>query len=156
MSVAATLKDYLNSLHFQYDTVRHAHTDSALRTAEAAHVSGELVAKPLLMGDEHSYVLVVIPASHRLEPKRLNEVTGRHLTMISEDELEMAFTDCEKGAVPAAGEAYGIDTLVDQGLYNQDDVYFESGDHENLIHMAGEQFRSLMANAQQVDVSHHM
>lgn len=156
MTVAATLRDYLDSLHFKYDTVNHTHTDSALRTAEAAHVSGERVAKPILFGDEHSYVLVVIPASHRIEPKLLNEVTGRHLSMISEEELEMAFVDCEKGAVPAAGEAYGIDTLVDKGLLVENDIYFESGDHENLIHMAGEEFRNLMANAQRVEVSHHM
>ena len=156
MTVAATLKDYLNSLHYKYDTVAHTHTDSSLRTAEAAHVSGEQVAKPVLLGDDHSYLLVVIPASHRLDVKRVNKFTGRHLKMITEDELEMAFADCEKGAVPAAGEAYGIDTLVDSGLVEQKDVYFESGDHETLIHMEGETFRNLMVNAEKVDVSHHL
>lgn len=154
MSIAMTLREYLSSLHFGYDTIRHPHSDSTLQTANAAHVSSELVAKPLLFGDESSYVLVVIPASHRIDNKKLNQQTGRHLEMVSEEELESAFIDCERGAIPATGEAYGIDTLVDDGLLAEDDVYFESGDHELLIHMHGRQYRDLMKNAAKVNVSH--
>lgn len=153
MSMAMTLKEYLVSLHFTYDTIRHPHADTSLQTAVSAHVSADLVAKPLLFGDEQSYVLIVIPASHKIDNKKLQEQTGRHLLMVSEEELEAVFIDCEKGAIPATGEAYGIDTLVDEGLMTRDDVYFESGDRELLIHMRGDTYRQLMKCAKQVSVS---
>ncbi len=154
MSMAMTLKEYLNCLHFGYDTIRHPHADSALQVANAVHISGKSVAKPLLFGDEHSYVLVVIPASHRIDNGKLNQQTGRRLSMVSEEELESAFIDCDKGAIPATGEAYGIDTLVEDGLLVQDDVYFESGDYELMVHMRGDQYRELMKEAAKVSVSH--
>ena len=34
-------------------------------------------------------------------------------------------------------------TLVDDELDRQDDIYFEAGDHETLIHLTGKQFRKL-------------
>ena len=156
MSVATTLKEYLDGLHLAYDIVTHTHTDSSLRSAEAAHVSGEQVAKAILLGDEHSYLLVVIPASHRLEVPQLNKLMSRHLEMVVETEIEAAFSDCEKGAIPAVGEAYGIDTIVDAGLMQQAAVYFEAGDHEHLIKMKKPEFGELMKHAQKVHVSHHL
>jgi len=156
MGVATTLKDYLSSLHLHYDTIVHTHSDSSLRTAEAAHVSGDQLAKSVLLGDEHSYMLVVIPASHRLEVDRLNQQTARQFEIVSEEEVESTFSDCEKGAIPAAGEAYGIDTVVDSNLLHQEEVYFESGDHEHLVHMSGDGFRKLMKSAHPVQVSHHL
>lgn len=156
MGVATTLEDYLQGLQVSYDIIEHTHTDSSLRTAEAAHISGDCLAKSVLLGDEHSYLLAVVPATYRLEVGRLNEITARSLEIINEDEIEATFSDCEKGAIPAVGEAYGIDTLVDTDLVNQSEIYFESGDHEHLIHMNGEDFRKLMANTKHLHIGHHL
>ena len=127
-----------------------------MRAAEAAHVPGDQVAKPVLLGDDHSYLLAVIPATHRLELDRLNQMLARSLEMLPEDEIEAAFADCERGAIPAIGEPYGVDVVIDPALVQQADVYFESGDHEHLIHMQGEVFRGLMAHAPRAQVSHHL
>jgi prolyl-tRNA editing enzyme YbaK/EbsC (Cys-tRNA(Pro) deacylase) len=64
---------------------------------------------------------------------------------LPEDEIDATFSDCERGAIPAIGEAYGVDVVIDPSLVHQPDVYFESGDHEHLIRMTGDDFRGLMA-----------
>ena len=156
MGIATTLREYLESRGIAYEVVGHPHTDSAMRAAQAAHVPGDQVAKPVLLGDEHSYLLAVIPATHRLELDRLNQVLSRHLEMLPEDEIEAAFSDCERGAIPAVGEPYGIDVVIEPALLQQPEVYFESGDHEHLIHLCGEAFRDLMANAPRAHLSHHL
>lgn len=156
MGIATTLRDYLESRGIAYDVVEHPHTDSAMRAAEAAHVPGDQVAKPVLLGDDHSYLLAVIPATHRLELDRLNQMMARSLEMLPEDEIEATFSDCERGAIPAIGEAYGVDVVVDPSLMHQAEVYFESGDHEHLIHMHGDDFRGLMEHAPRAQVSHHL
>jgi len=156
MAVATTLQEYLESRGIAYDVVEHPHTDSAMRAAEAAHVPGDQVAKPVLLGDDHSYLLAVIPATHRLELDRLNQMLARSLEMLPEDEIEATFSDCERGAIPAIGEPYGVDVVIDPSLVRQADVYFESGDHEHLIHMNGEVFRSLMEHVPRAHVSHHL
>jgi len=156
MAIATTLQEYLESRGIAYDVVEHPHTDSAMRAAEAAHVPGDQVAKPVLLGDDHSYLLAVIPATHRLELDRLNQMLARSLEVLPEEEIEATFSDCERGAIPAIGEAYGVDVVIDPSLVHQSDVYFESGDHEHLIHMNGEAFRGLMEHVPRAHVSHHL
>lgn len=156
MAVAATIQDYLESRKVAYEIITHPRTDSSLKTAESAHISGEQLAKPILLGDENSYLLAVIPATHRLELDRLNQVMARSLEMIEEDEIASTFSDCEYGVIPVLGEAYGIDTVVDASLSHEGDVYFDSGDHEHLIHLRGDDFRELLEHVPRVQVSHHL
>ena len=156
MGVATTLQDYLESRGIAYDVVEHPHTNSAMRAAEAAHVPGDQVAKPVLLGDDDSYLLAVIPATHRLELDRINQTMARSLEMLPEDEIEATFSDCERGAIPAIGEPYGVDVVVDPALIQQPEVYFESGDHEHLIHVHGDVFRGLMEDVPRVHLSHHL
>lgn len=156
MGVATRLQDYLESRKVVFEVIDHPHTDSSLRTAQAAHIPGDQLAKPILLGDDDSYLLAVIPATHRLELGRLNQVLARSLVLIDEDEISCAFNDCENGAIPVVGEAYGLDTVLDSGLCHQADVYFDSGDHEHLIHMTGDDFRALMQHVPRIHVSHHL
>lgn len=156
MAVASTLKEYLDSRNVDYEIIGHKHTDSTLQTAESAHVPGDALAKPVLLGDDHSYLLAVIPATHRLALARLIQVTARSWELVPESEMRLTFSDCECGAIPPIGEPYGIDTILDLHLAQSDEVYFESGDHEHLIHMRGEDFRQLLGEAPRMEVSQHL
>ena len=53
-----------------------------VRAAEAAHVPGDQVAKPVLLGDEHSYLLAVIPAAAWAQDDGPGpeEIEGREMT----------------------------------------------------------------------------
>jgi len=156
MGVAITLQEYLDFRHINYELIKHSHTDTPSHAATAAQIPSNQMAKPVLLGDDHSYLLVVIPASHRLELARLNQLMARGLEVIHQNEAKATFNDCEPGALPAIGEAYGVDTLLDASLAHEDDIYFECGDHEHLVHMSGEDFRKLMGEAQRVHASHHL
>ena len=156
MGVAMTLKEYLDMNDFSYEVIEHLPATSSMRSAQEAHVPGDRVAKPILLGDDDSYLLAVIPASHRLDIDRLNQVMARGLVIMNRNELEATFVDCESSAIPPTGELYGVDTIIDPALLEKDDVYFESGDHTQMIHMSGEDFRRLVDHAQKHIVSHHL
>lgn len=156
MAVAMTLKEYLNRWGVDYEVVPHVHTSSSLETAEAAHVPGDKLAKCVMTEDYRGYLMVVVPANHEVEFSKLDEQLDRRLALATEEELADIFTDCELGAIPPLGEAYGIDVAVDTSLANCDDVYFEAGDHLELIHLRGEDFRDLMAGAEHGQYSRHL
>jgi Ala-tRNA(Pro) deacylase len=156
MGVAMTLQEYLESRELHFDVIEHSHADSAMRAAQSAHIPGDQMAKPVLLGDDSSYLLAVVPATHRLDLDRLNQLMARSLVIMNEDEMEIAFSDCDRGAIPPVGEPYGIDTVVDTALAKLDDIYFEFGDHEHLIHMRGEDFRRLIEDLPRAPVSHHL
>jgi len=156
MGVAMTLQEYMETQQIHFDVIEHSHTDSAMRAAQVAHIPGDQMAKPILLGDDSSYLLAVVPATHRLDLDRLNQLTARSLVIMNEEEMEIAFSDCDRGALPAVGEPYGIDTVVDNTLLHLEDVYFEFGDHEHLIHLKGEAFRKLTEVVQRAQISHHL
>lgn len=147
MATALTLEQYLRKHGTPYDVVPHAPTMSARWTAQECHVPAERVAKGVVLNDGSRYVLAVIPASHHLEVKDLETQIDRHVELATEDEIKDLFKDCELGAIPAVGFAYGLDTIVDDSIKDEPDVYFEGGDHKTLVHMAGRDFKRLMAGA---------
>jgi Ala-tRNA(Pro) deacylase len=66
--------------------------------------------------------------------------------LVEEDELVQFFKDCEAGAVPVLGKAYGIDTIWDEELKESDVIYMEAGDHRHLICIKQPEFSKLMEN----------
>lgn len=156
MAIATTLSDYLDSRGAVYSVLKHQHTSSSLETAEAAHVPGDQLAKPVILHDDKGYVMAVIPATHKARLGVIGQLMDRELDMANEDELGAVFNDCELGAVPAVGRAYDVAMVWDDSLATVPDVYFESGDHEILIHMRSEDFKQLMQEELHGQISSHM
>ena len=145
MAIAKTLINYLKERGIDFEEVEHDHTSTAEASAHAAHVPAHQVAKAVVLRDGDGYVVSVLPANHSLEIGWVNDELGRNLEMACEDEFKNLFGDCEVGAVPALGEAYGLKVIWDDQLKHAADIYIEAGDHEHLIHLSGEDFRQLMA-----------
>ena len=148
MAMAITLRKFLADNGAAYDILSHPYTLSSQSTAMAAKVPANLIAKPVVLEDDYGYIMAVIPASGRLKIGKLNHVVHRNLGLATEPELKDLFADCSTGAIPPVGEAYGITTVVDDGLDDHDDIYFEAGDHKELIHVKGSSFQRLMKNSQ--------
>ncbi|HHO69767.1 MAG TPA: YbaK/EbsC family protein [Gammaproteobacteria bacterium] len=156
MTVATRVASCLVGQDVDFEVVDHPHTATSLETAQLAHVPGDRLAKSVVLEDEQGYLLAVLPASHRLDLGELHRQTRRSLGLATEPELAALFEDCEPGAVPPLGFAYDVETIVDESLAEQPDVYFEAGDHEHLIHVSGETFEALMGGAQHAPISHHL
>jgi len=147
MAIAYTVEKYLQTHHIPFDVVTHPHTATSLNTASAAHIAGACLAKAVLLEDDEGYMVAVLPASHHVKLGMLRSQTGRNVRMATEREVSDLFPDCEPGAIPALACAYGIETVLDDRLMEQPDIYFEAGDHEELIHMRCEQFEEMMSTA---------
>jgi len=147
MTIAATQQRYLVRRAAQYDLMLHSHTGSSHETALAADIPAGHIAKAVVVKDASGYALVVIPASHQLRLNHLRHELHRDFGLATEEEIAHLFSDCEPGAVPPLGPAYGIETLLDESLTDLADVYFEAGDHEQLVHLTGEDFRNLLSGA---------
>jgi Ala-tRNA(Pro) deacylase len=107
---------------------------SAARRAQRLHVAGSRVAKSVLVRAGSEYVLAVLPATHRIDLAKLGAILGTsELAIALEDELEVIFRDCERGAVPPFGGLYGLRTLVDASLSGGNELVIEGNTrHEGL------------------------
>jgi Ala-tRNA(Pro) deacylase len=147
MSIAASVEWQLNQLGVKYDVLPHRHTSSTTYSAQAAHIPGEQLAKCVVLEDDLGYVMAVLPAARKLDLGVLDHRLGRDLGFATESDLDELFADCEPGAIPPLGDAYGIDAIVDDSLVGKQDIYFESGDHCALVHVSGADFLRLMGDA---------
>ncbi len=144
MSVAPRIQAHLSRVGVPYELIAHPHTQTSLDTAHSAHVPSKQFAKAVMTHDGDNYRLCVIPASNRLVLSWLNKHMRGRFRLVDETELANVFDDCEPGAVPALGQVYGLPVIWDQSLLAMDDIYFESGDHRNLIHLDHGAFMQLM------------
>jgi len=144
MAIATTISNYLADHDIAYDVLTHPHTMTSSESAQASHVPGARLAKSVVLEDEDGYVMVVLPSDRHVDLGELHRLLNRKLGLASEHELVGLFSDCEFGALPPLGHVYGIETLVDEAIAEQAEVWFEAGDHEQLIHVTHEDFVALM------------
>jgi Ala-tRNA(Pro) deacylase len=147
VNIASRLMKYMAERDVTYDILVHRHTWTAGESAAAAHLPVDRVAKSVVLRDKNGYLMAVLPASRRLDMGKLQRELNRRLDLVDEEALAGLFGDCELGATPPIGRAYGLETVVDDALSIQPDVYFEAGDHEHLIHVDAETFGSLLGDA---------
>ncbi len=153
MSIANRVADFLVEQDAEFEVISHPYSSTSLETAHLSHVPGDCIAKSVVLEDERGYLLAVLPASCRVDLGELHRLTNRNLGLATEYELDALFDDCELGAVPPLGAVYDIDTIIDEGLAEQSDIYFEAGDHERLIHVSAETFDMLLGDVQHSDFS---
>jgi Ala-tRNA(Pro) deacylase len=79
----------------------------------------------------------VLPATHRVDLERLREdLAEEQVGLATESEMEQLFPDCERGAIPPFGSLYQMPTVVDESLAEDDQIVFETNNHEEAISMA--------------------
>jgi Ala-tRNA(Pro) deacylase len=156
MAMAETLTRYLQTRDVTYDLLHHEHTATSLEAAQAAHIPGDQLAKTVLLEDDGGFVMAVLPATRRIDLGELHRQFNRRLGLATEAEVSNLFMDCEVGAVPPIGTAYGIETIVDDSLAEQAEVYFDAGDHEQLVHVSGEAFSAMLPDAEYARFSRHI
>lgn len=145
MFVSRTVISYLERSGVSFDVVAHPESTTSLQTAKTAHIEPRKLAKAVLLTSNKNYWLAVIPASGRVNRTALERLLNvDSLSFASEEELPDVFRDCERGALPIVGPAFGVRTALDDSLLDADEVYFGAGDHEHLVHMTQAQFRQLM------------
>ena len=151
-----TITTYLGKLDVRYETLQHRHTLTTHQTISESGVPKRSMAKGVLFCHDDAYVLAVVPAGKRVDHAALSALLGqREVALASEDELAYLFPDCELGAVPAVGAAYGLSSVVDAALLDEEDVYLEAGDHQSLVRIAGQDFRRLMTGVSAGEITLH-
>jgi len=146
MSIASRLSTYLELHGACYEICTHNYSHSSAESARTAGVPPHQLAKSVIIEDDGGCLMAVIPADKTVMLGKLAHMLGRkNLCLANENRIAALFDDCDRGAVPAFGMAWGVETIVDEELEANDVVYVEAGDHEHLLRMSQQQFHELMS-----------
>ncbi|HEX6958372.1 MAG TPA: YbaK/EbsC family protein [Ferrovibrio sp.] len=147
MAIALSLQEYLERNHVPYEVLEHDRSSTMRAAAQNSGLPEDCVVKAVLVEDDDGFMLAAVPASCNVALNRLAKVVNRPIDLAREADITTLFTDCEKGALPPVGAAYGVDVVIDDSLDDQYDLYFEGGDHRTLVHIKGEDLYRLMPDA---------
>ena len=140
MAINRRLQEHLDQTRSSYAVLPHFDSYTAAEIAHSAHVKGGQLAKVVVLRDATGDdFMVVLPATRRLDPRTTHQVTGRvGVRLEDERELKQMFPDCEVGAMPPFGALYGMPMVVDPCLLEGKDIYFQAGNHHELVLMRRE------------------
>lgn len=145
--MAVTIQHTLAGRGVAYDVRGHPPVETLEEAAQLCGVASRQFVRAVLLKDAAGPLLAVLPLSHLIDFQALERLLGRQLTPASAEETARTFADCEPGTVPPLGTAYGLETLIDTSVFDSEDLYFEPGVRDVLIHMRRSGFRRLQAEA---------
>ena len=147
MSIAKTIKQFLDNKHLVYRVHQVQHFETPGQAAGHAKVAPDHLYYPTLLRDEFGLLMAVLPASRQLDYQRLTALFNRKVEPAFKTQLSSVFPDCDPGLIPPVGEAYGIRTILDASIATPDRVFMTAGDHVRVIELARRDFLLLQTNA---------
>jgi Ala-tRNA(Pro) deacylase len=140
------ISEYLEKKCCGFERMPHAPTYTSERMAHELHVTGKEVAKTVLLCADGGYrfVVAILPATKKLDFDRASKLLGgTELRLAEKHEITEHCPDCEFGILPPFGSRYGMQTIVDASLAENDEIVFEGSTHDEAIRMKFEEFRRL-------------
>jgi Ala-tRNA(Pro) deacylase len=135
---AEALTSVLDDRNVSYEVLPHRHTESALAEAEALGVAPNDVAKTLVVKLPEGYVRVVVPASARVDMRKVREIHGggKHkVHLATEEDLRRDYPEFELGAVPPVG-GRSDPVILDPKIAERESVVIEAGSHDESLRIA--------------------
>lgn len=128
------VQEKLDDAAIAYQELYHRPTFTSQAMAQAAHVPGMNVAKPVIVNaDGRFYMCVLAACCHVSLDAIRNVLDAGFVRLAEEDELSELFPGCEIGAEPPFGSLYGMPTLLDDRMEDDAYIVFQSGTHEQAI-----------------------
>ncbi len=141
------LREFLDSHQVRYYVISHSPAYTAQEIAATAHVSGNEMAKTVMVTVDGRMAMVVLPASRQLDFELLRALCGtRDVALAEEREFGGMFPECEIGAMPPFGNLYGMEVYADDELEGdgEHDITCNAGAHTELLRLSWEDYRRLV------------
>ena len=138
----------------EYELLSHGHTERAVEEAEALGLAAAEVAKTLIARTAEGHVRALVPASERIDLRKLREAAGGSkdaVQLATEAEMAEGYPEFALGAVPPVGGARRDPVIVDRRLVEHEWLVFEAGTHDDSVRMRTEDLLRI-AEAQTADL----
>jgi Ala-tRNA(Pro) deacylase len=138
-------RQFLDEKLVKYIVITHSKAYTSQGIAATAHISGNELAKTVMLKKDGELCMAVLPASKQVNLAAFAKLTGSaYVSLASERDFKDRFPDCEVGAMPPFGNLYGLPVYVDTSLTRDKEIAFNAGSHLELIKLAYGDFERLV------------
>ena len=145
MPILTKLREFLEANKVAYSVHSHPTAYTAQEIAALQHVKGRQLAKVVIVKAGPDFLMLVLPADHRVDFARLKAALGlKEARLAQEAEFRDLFPGCEVGSMPPFGNLYGLKVYVDRTLEKNEEIIFNGGTHTLTVKMAFRDFVALV------------
>ncbi len=138
-----SLEELLQDKGITYEKHAHRATYTSQSLAAEEHVSGYDVAKPVIVKGDGGFTMCVLPACAHLDLIRVGELLHQDVRLATEKEMGDLFPECELGAEPPVGPLFGIPTIADESLLEDEFLTMQSGRHTEALRIRCQDWQDL-------------
>jgi Ala-tRNA(Pro) deacylase len=133
--IPTMIETYLRQQDVPFERLAHPRVVAAQRVAAAEHVTGDRMAKPVVVSVDGRLAMAVVPACRSVNVRTLAHALGAaQVALVPERTFAERFWPCEPGAEPPLG-LFGVPIYVDADLARQPWVLMRAGTHEDAIQL---------------------
>ncbi|HEX9370883.1 MAG TPA: YbaK/EbsC family protein [Roseiflexaceae bacterium] len=141
----SSLTTFLKDNAVDFEIVHHRRDYTAQETAADTRTPGRAFAKTVIVWVDGSYAMVVLPAHHQIDFRKLrHELDAMIVRLASEEECRDLCPECETGALPPFGNLYEVPVYVSNVLSEAEKITFNAGSHADAIRMDYHDWRKLV------------
>lgn len=145
MDCRERLEGYLNENKVAYEVMTHEETFTMQEVAAALHVSGNQVAKVVMVKADGGMFMLVVSSPDRLDFAKVGALLGaQNVRLAKEEEFGDFFPDCELGGMPPFGNLYEVPVYINKDLTEEEDILFRVGTHTEVMKIAYRDFALLV------------
>ena len=134
MECRERLEDYLRGNGVPFEMQHHPKTIPAQEVAATEHIPGRMLAKVVMVVADGEMVMLSLPAPYQVDLEKVGKMLGAgEVRLADEEEFESAFPDCEVGAMPPFGNLYDLPIYVEEGLGEDETIFFRAGTHTDTM-----------------------
>jgi len=155
--VAKQLIKFLKDKKVKFEKKRHKVAYTAQEIAGTSHTPGDEFAKVVVAKAKEGYFMAVLPASYRIDLKKLKSAVGStgSISIATEKEFKDKFPGCDVGAMPPFGSLFNLPVIADKSLTMDEKISFNAGTHKELLKMKFSDYRTV-ENPTIGDFAQHM
>lgn len=123
--------------HYGIAHAEHHHPPvyTASHLARTEHITGHRVAKTVILSVQNRPVMIVVPASYRVDLDRVRDVVGAEARLATEAEIQAWFPACPLGSVPPLRLRKDQSILMDRSMAHLGTIVFPAATPEDAAVM---------------------
>lgn len=147
---------YLEQVGIKHEILEHRTVYTALDAAATMRKKLSEIAKSLLVKADKDYYIVLLPADHNLDFKKLGTAIGKHnkkevkVLKIPAEKIMQEVLKLKAGAMSAFGGFHNLPVIIENNLAKAKSAVFSSGSYNHSVVVAVKDFikaeKALLAN----------
>ncbi|WP_164503692.1 aminoacyl-tRNA deacylase and HDOD domain-containing protein [Pleionea sediminis] len=150
MSIPKNVESYFKENDIDFELVEHPPEKSLMHVIHVLDLPKKNVLRSVLMQGNKGKYLVTLPYEYLLDFEVLKRITNEDFSVITAPHSSSVIKGCAVGNHPPLSELFYVNGIVDESVFELDEVYIESGSESSILKLDKSAIESLFKSAQRL------